>query len=325
MQKLRKPPSARPGDTVGIYSPSSGIEPALEANYERGKIVLVERGYRVREAPHTREWQAHYSSDGASKSADLMNLFRDPAVKVILPTVGGTTAYQLLPHLEFAAIGRLSPKMLFGFSDNSLQACVIHDKTGLVTFHGHCDVVFGLGDLADNEKMKGFSRQGAYTSSQFFDALEGRLQPGPVAKATSWRVLRDGVAQGRLLGGNLDVLQILRGTPHELDWNDSIFFWEAAFIELHRVDLMLASLALAGVLGKLRGMLVGKGGNLEERFFAERHETLEEMILRHCAPYDFPIVIDADIGHDVECCVLPIGVLARLEGDTLSILETPYA
>ncbi|MBI3776646.1 MAG: LD-carboxypeptidase, partial [Gammaproteobacteria bacterium] len=93
MQNIRKPSFARPGDTVGIYSPSSGIEPSLELNYERGKKVLLNRGYKLQEAAHTRDWAAHYSSDGPSKAADLMALIRDPAVKVILPSVGGVTAY----------------------------------------------------------------------------------------------------------------------------------------------------------------------------------------------------------------------------------------
>lgn len=323
MKNIIKPQFAKPGDTIGIYSPSSGIEPDLEVNYERGKKMLIQRGYRLREAPHTREWKAHYSSDGHDKAADLMELLSDPSVKAILPTLGGTTAYQLLPHLDYDAI-RAHPKLIFGFSDNSLQACVIHNRTGLVTFHGHSDVVFGLGDLADDEKMKEFSTGGAYTTAQFFDALEGRLGQELVSTATSWRVLRPGVAEGRLLCGNLDVLQILHGTPYELEWSDAIFLWEAAFVELHRVDLTLASLALTGALGKIKGMIVGKDSNLEELFFAEKHETLDEMILRHCAPYEFPIVVDADIGHDMECCMLPIGIRARLENETLTLLESPY-
>lgn len=314
----------KPGDTIGIYSPSSGIEPALEANYERGKKLLEDHGYKLREAPHTREWKAHYSADGHVKAADFMSLLHDPDVKAILPTIGGTTAYQILRHLDYEDIRR-HPKMIFGFSDNSLQANVITDRTGLVTFHGHCDVVFGMGDLLDTEKTETFSEGGRYTSAQFFNALEGRLQSGPISKATPWRVLRQGRAEGRLLGGNLDVLQILHGTPYALDWSEVIFFWEAAFVELHRVDLILASFAMTGVLEKIKGMIVGKGSNLEEKFFAEKHETLEEMILRHCAPFDFPIIVDADIGHDMECCVLPVGVHARLDGDSLSILESPYA
>lgn len=313
----------RPGDTIGIYSPSSGIEPSLEANYERGKKLFVERGYKLKEAPHTRDWKAHYSADGKTKAADFMSLVLDPDVKAILPTVGGTTAYQMLPYIDYEEIC-MHPKMIFGFSDNSLQASVITDKTGLITFHGHSDVVFGIGDLADDEKMKSFSDGGAYTSMQFFNALEGRLQPGPVQKATPWRVLKPGTANGKLIGGNLDVLQILHGTPYAIDWTGAIFFWEAAFVELHRVDLILASFALTGILAKINGMIVGKGTNLNEEFFAEKHESLEEMILRHCASYEFPIIVDADIGHDMECCAIPVGVHAQVCGDDLIIMESPY-
>ncbi len=324
MKSLLKPHFLKPGDTIGIYSPSSGIEPALEANYERGKKLLEDHGYKLREAPHTKEWKAHYSAEGEVKAADFMTLLRDPDVKAILPTVGGTTAYQMLPHLDYEEIRR-HPKMIFGFSDNCLQASVITDRAGLVTFHGHCDVVFGMGDLVDDEKMKTFAQGGRYTSSQFFNALEGRLTPGPIPKATPWRVLREGSAEGCLLGGNIDVLQILHGTPYALEWSEVIFFWEAAFVELHRVDLMLASFAMSGVLEKINGMIVGKDTNLSEEFFAEKHETLEEMILRHCAPYKFPIIVDADIGHDMECCTLPVGVRARMEDDSLIIMESPYA
>jgi muramoyltetrapeptide carboxypeptidase len=318
-----KPQYLRPGDIIGIYSPSSGIEPALEVNYERGKKLLVDRGYELREALHSRDWNAHYSADGITKAADFISLLLDQEVKAILPTVGGTTAYQMLPYIDYNEIRR-HPKMIFGFSDNSLQAIVITDKTGLVTFHGHSDIVFGIGDLGDEKKMKSFSEEGTYTSMQFFNALEGRLQPGPIQKATPWRVLKKGTAEGKLLGGNLDVLQILHGTRFAVDWSGAIFFWEAAFVELHRVDLMLASFAMTGVLEKIHGMVVGKGNNLDEQFFSEKHESLEEMILRHCAPYDFPIIVDADIGHDIECCALPVGVRARVDCDSLIILESPY-
>ena len=45
--------------------------------------------------------------------------------------------------------------------------------------------------------------------------------------------------------------------------------------------------------------------------------------MRHCEEYDFPIIIDADIGHDVECCILPNGCQAKIEDNNLYILENP--
>jgi muramoyltetrapeptide carboxypeptidase len=323
MSTLLKPEFLAPGDTIGVYSPSSGIETELRDNYERGKRLLLERGYRVREAEHTFSWQAHYSAEGQTKVEDFLSLLLDHNVKAILPTLGGTTAHQMLPHLPWSEIPN-HPKMIFGFSDNSLQCNVITDRIGLVTFHGHSDVVFGLGDLGDEEKMRTFATKGSYTREMFFDTLEGRLRPGEVRKATNWRVLRTGQAEGRLLGGNLDVLDIVRGTPYEFEWKEKILFWEAAYIELHRVDLLLAGLAMTGALANIRGMIVGKGTNLSEQFFAQKHESLDEIILRHCDPFDFPILVDADIGHDMECCMLPVGAQARIEGESVVLLESPY-
>jgi muramoyltetrapeptide carboxypeptidase len=324
MRNPIKPRPLLPGDTIGVYSPSSGVEFPLKESYERGKQMLLKRGYKVKEAPHVFEWKAHYSADGPVKAADLLALVRDPEVKAILPTLGGTTAYQMLPHLPLDEIRR-NPKLIFGFSDNSQPACVIADRTGLVTFHGHSDVVFGLGDLDDPEKLKQFATGGHYTQEMFFDALEGRIAPGPVRKATPWRALRKGSAEGWLLGGNIQTLDLLRGTPYALDWDGALFFWEVtADVQLHQLDMLLAGLALSGVLARIKGMVVGKGDRLTEQFYALKHEDFDEMILRHCAPYRFPILASADIGHDMECCMLPISASARIEGDSLILLESPY-
>lgn len=320
---IRRVNHLSPGDTIGIYSPSSGIETGLMENYMRGKNLLIKHGYKVIEAPNTFSWEAHYSSSGLSKAKDFLSLLRNHEVKAILPTIGGTTAYQILPFLRWNDIIN-NPKMIFGFSDNSLQTSVITNRTGLVTFHGHSDIVFGLGDLTDKEKMKSFTTRGEYTKKYFFDTIEGRIRPGLVTKATQWKVLRSGTAMGTLIGGNLDVLDILLGTPYALDFNDVIFFWELAYQELHRLDLLLAKLALSGVLSQIKGMIIGKSTYLNEEFFAEKHESFEEIVLRHCKPYKFPIISDADIGHDMECCMLPVGIQAKLEGDSLYLLESPY-
>lgn len=313
----------RPGDTIGVYSPSSGIEDGIRENYERGKRALLEYGFKVEEAPNTFEWRAHYSAPGATKIADLRFLLQHEDVKAILPSLGGTTAYQMLDGFPYDEIAS-SRKMIFGYSDNSLQTAIITNRTGLVTFFGHSDVAFGVGDLADPETAGNFSSKGEYTRKMFQDALLGGIKPGPVSKATTWRSLRGGNGRGKLIGGDLDVLQILHGTPHELNLNGAIFFWEACGLELHRVDLILAGFRLTGLLEGLTGMVVGKSDSLTETFFEEKHETFDEIVLRQCDGYDFPIIVDADIGHDMECAMLPLGVQASIEGDDLILLDDPY-
>lgn len=327
MENIIKPLSLQKGDLIGIYSPSSGIGENLMKNYNRGKQLLLDAGYRLIEAPHTFEELAHYSSKPENKVSDFMFLLNHPDVKAILPTVGGTTSYQMMPLMNFNKIKKIlreKPIMIFGFSDNSLIASIITNYCNCVTFHGHSDVVFGLGDLADEVTMQTFQAKGEYTKKYLFNSLEGRYSIGAIEKLSDWKILKKGNAEGKLLGGNIDVLQILHGTPFTLDWENCIFYWEACYLDLHRVDLALASFALTGALSKISGMVVGKSNTLKETFYT-KYESIEEIILRHCEKYNFPIIVNADFGHNVECCMLPNGLKASIEGDTLYLIESPYS
>ena len=326
MENIIKPIPLKKGDLIGVYSPSSAIGDELMPNYQRGKKLLIKRGYEILESKHIFDKKAHYSSDAKDKVDDFMGLLMNPEVKAILPSIGGTTAYQMLPLLDFKLISSLlldTRKMVFGFSDNSLQTSTLSNICNYITFHGHSDVVFGLGDLENKDVMESFITKGKYTKKFFFDTLEGKYETGIVKKITEWKVLKSGKANGKLMGGNIDVLQILHGTPYSINWRDKIFYWEVCHLDLHRVDLILASFALTGVLSQIKGMVIGKSNTLKETFYT-KYESFEEMIIRHCEPYDFPIVYDADFGHDVECCMLPNGIQAEIEDNNLKIKESPY-
>ena len=325
IQQIIKPYPLIEGDLIGVYSPSAGFSSKLMENYNRGKRMLINAGYKILEAEHTFEEYSHYSTLPKNKENDFMSLLENSDVKAILPTIGGTTSYQMLPLLDFSKIRTLlskNPKMIFGFSDNSLQASVLASLCNTITFHGHSDVVFGLGDLANESDLNKFISKGNYTKNYFFSTLNGNYGTGEVKQLTPWKTLKAGNAQGKLIGGNIDVLQILHGSPFEINWDNCIFYWEACYIDLHRVDLILASFVLNGVFNKISGMVIGKSNTLKEEFFT-KYDSFEKIIMRHCEEYDFPIIIDADIGHDVECCILPNGCQAKIEDNNLYILENP--
>lgn len=59
----------------------------------------------------------------------------DDDIDAIAPPWGGELAIELLPLLDWPALARAKPKWLFGFSDVSTLASVMHYKLGWATVH----------------------------------------------------------------------------------------------------------------------------------------------------------------------------------------------
>jgi muramoyltetrapeptide carboxypeptidase LdcA involved in peptidoglycan recycling len=126
------------------------------------------------------------------------------------------------------------------------------------------------------------------------------------------------------------VLDWLRGTefwPGLPEWENAILFLEtseegppAAY-----VGRFVRSLAAMGVLSRLSGILFGRpGGEIPSETFAEYDAVLTDAVSQEAGLTDLPIVTGMDFGHTDPMMVLPIGLDARIDGDTrqFSILES---
>ena len=94
---------------------------------------------------------------------DLHDMFRDPEVKAVFALRGGYGSAQMLDRIDYDLI-RANPKIFLGYSDITAMHLAIHQKTGLVTFHG--PVVL--------------SRFTPYTQEHFRQAMFGTGPIGPV-------------------------------------------------------------------------------------------------------------------------------------------------
>ena len=108
-----------------------------------------------------------------------------------------------------------------------------------------------------------------------------------------------GEAQGDLIGGNLSLLVHQLGSATEIDYKDRILFVEEVAEPLYHVDRMWVQLKRAGKLQYLRGLVVGQFTNTSES--KELYgECVEEIILRHCSDYNFPVGFNFPFGHGDE-------------------------
>jgi muramoyltetrapeptide carboxypeptidase len=130
-------------------------------------------------------------------------------------------------------------------------------------------------------------------------------------------MVRGGVAEGRLLGGNLNCLMKLAGTPYFPDFTEAILFLEAVNIKPEGCDFLFQQLKQMGVFGKIRGALVGFIDGLQND--AEALMQMEDVLLRVTEEFDFPILKCDDFGHNCPSTILPVGGLVRVDADGLTV------
>jgi muramoyltetrapeptide carboxypeptidase len=302
------PRKLQPGDVIGIVSTSSPVTPDA---VERMRRYFQEKGYPVKAAPNALASFGFMAGTPQMRADDFNLMLHDPEVRMIVTSMGGAGAVHLVPSIDYPAIAA-DPKIVAGLSNPCVLMNAISGVAGVPTFHGPNGVEFG-----------GYVPLTPFTEENFWPMVSQTL-PMPYAfpVSHSMRVIRAGEGvEGRLIGGHLRTIQTLIGTPWAPDWEGAILFVEEYHVELHRTDAMLAHLRLAGIFDGIRGMLVGQPVECDP----VEVETLEDIVLRNCAGYDFPIAANLPIGHTDDKLTLPIGCRVRLDTvhPALELLESP--
>lgn len=312
------PPLIRRGDTIGIITPSSAL--VDETGYAVADDNFSILGLRVKWGRHVGEKYGYLAGKDEDRLADMHAMFADPDVKAIVCLRGGSGAARLLDKLDYDLIAR-NPKIFLGYSDITAFHQAIHTQTGLVTFHGavanstwtpmifrQFEQLFFGGIVPDYTQLK---RQ---------IPTKGCCVPDVV------RTLTPGVAEGKLLGGNLTVLTAIAGSKYFPDFEDSILFLEDIGEEPYRIDRMLSQLALSGALRKIKGLIFGKCTDCEAEHPASSL-TLEQLLDDYVKPLGIPAYQGALIGHIDEQYILPIGARVRMDADrgSITVMENIFA
>jgi muramoyltetrapeptide carboxypeptidase len=302
------PMRLKAGDAIGIVSPSTPVTDELDEQFRRGVEFLESLGFRPVIGEHVRSSTLGYAASPQEKAEDINRMFADTSIKAIICSQGGATANACLPYLNWDAI-RDNPKIFLGISDITVLLNAIHHKTGLVTFHG-------------DDAMWGFGRHPADYDRQEFIARLMDARIGEIAPNRERRTVRGGIAEGKLLGGNLLCLLKLSGTPYWPDFTGAIFFVEALNITPEGCDYQFRQLEQMGVFDAIRGVIVGYIDGLQKGDGALLQ--MEDVLLRVTADYDFPILKVNDFGHNCPNTVLPVGGQVKVDADhqTVEILTS---
>lgn len=331
---LVRPPMLRPGDTVAAISLSWGGAATFPHRYAAG-VRQIEATFGVRVVPtaHALRDAAWLERNPQARAEDLMAAFADPAVRGIFSIIGGDDSIRTLPHTDLGVI-RANPKVFLGFSDTTVTHFACY-AAGLASFYGP-SVMVGFAEnggmlpaVVDSVRRTLFSAEPAGElrpadawTVEHLDwgdpALQGRRRA--LTPSTGWRWLQGrGAVEGRLLGGCIEVVDWLRGTPvwpERSAWEGAVVFLETSeeAPSPQAVTRMLRSLAAAGGLERAAALLFGRpGGGVPEADFAAYDQALLGVVRDELGRDDMPIVAGMDFGHTEPGVVLPFGALARVD------------
>lgn len=138
--------AAPPGSTIGVVTPASPAE--LRAEVGRGVRWLEGHGYRVKLAAGALDREGWHAGSPEARARDVQDAFADPEIDAILTMRGGYGCAQIIPLLDFEAIGR-EPKAFIGMSDITALHAALGSLAGVATFYGPSLIHFGNPSLAD--------------------------------------------------------------------------------------------------------------------------------------------------------------------------------
>ena len=309
--RVRLPRALKPGDRVAIVAPAGLAENQEHIDKSMAKVRSL--GYEPVAYPNVLKNYGYLAGTDEERAADLNAALRDPAIRGIFYLRGGYGAMRILPLLDYRAM-KHDPKVTIGFSDVTALHLAFLAKSDVITFHGPCA----------ESSWSDFSRAtlGVMTSPAPF----GVCKQAPDVPRTT---LMPGVAEGRLVAGNLSLISSLIGTDFCPSLRGAILALEDIGEDPYRVDRMLTEILLAPKSHGLKGLVFGdfrerlRPGEVPEQIDPSRTFTLMQVLQDRSRAFGVPSWSGLCFGHTRQNHILPLGVRARLDADqqTLTILE----
>lgn len=346
--KLIKPERIMQGDNIASVSLSWGGAGEIPHRFEKGALMLEEMmGVNIVPAPHSLLPDYELYDNPGLRLDDLMWALENPEIKGIISNVGGDDSIRLaaLMNEEHFKVIRSNPKPFIGYSDST----VIHFlflKAGVRSYYGP-DI---MGSWADNGGVH------PYVADHMAKALFSDDPLGKLYASESWSIEKidwseeladhpktyydklpwefvqgEGEISGHLIGGCMEVLEMLKGTtlwPEKNIWNEAVLFLETSenAPSPEYVRYWLRNYAAQDILQNVKGILFGRPG-ATIRFDAEEYEgelerylsfleMYEEELVGVCAECgrsDMPIVTRMDFGHTSPIMTLPFGAEIRID------------
>lgn len=308
------------GDEVRVIAPSRSLEILSEETIDIATKRLEQRGLTVSFGKNIMNTDPDFNSASIEERiSDLHDAFTNTNIKAILTGIGGFLSNQLLKYIDYDLIKK-NPKILCGFSDITALLNAIYAKTGLITFYGPHFSSLGM--------KKGCEYTLEYFDKMFFEETGLTVKSSKEYSDDLWfidqekrtflknegmKIINEGVAEGTLIGGNLNTFNLLQGTEFMPSLKNSILFLEddesAKELFFQEFDRNLESLIQLPDFKEVKALILGRSQiscNMSDTKWRKLIQNKEEL-------KNIPVIFDCDFGHTTPILTIPIGGYCKLE------------
>jgi muramoyltetrapeptide carboxypeptidase len=299
-----RPPILQRGDTIGIVTLGS----PLDATIIDERIQTIENmGFKVVIGKYAYAYGGIVASTAQQRAEDLMSMFENRSVKMILPTRGGTGVKDILPYLNYTII-KNNPKIVTGYSDITILLNILYQFSNLITFQSLLLIDFSTSTPT-------------YNFNQFYSATSTLSSPRVIQNPPGMQQtsLIKGNVRGPIVGGNLTSFVDTLGTPYEIDTAGKILVIEETHEATNVIYRYLTHLIMARKFQDCIGVVMGECTNCSISYST----TYNDLITGVIAPLGKPLMTNVSTAHGIYKAAIPIGANVNLDtyNNRLTVLE----
>jgi len=310
--KLIKPRRLKAGDTVALISPASGLS---QDQINKAVDNMTSLGLKSEIGKYAAATNGFLAGTDAQRVEDIHWAFSDKSIDAVWCLRGGYGLSRILPQINYSLI-KANPKALIGYSDITALHLAVHQRTGLVTFHGPV-ATSTLSDYTKTHAVK----------TLFDGAVPDKIEISADNAANAsllykTQVITPGKARGALIGGNLSLITALAGTPYALqNVKGKILFTEDVGEKPYRIDRMFVQLKQSVDLRSLAGLALGIFSDCEA---PEGSQTVLDLVKDQFGSLGIPVIYGLSFGHIRDQFTLPLGIQAEMDtaSATVTILSS---
>jgi len=312
---------------IGVPAPSEGSRnEKKKSKYINSKKHWESCGYKVILSKNLYKNKRGRSASKQVRAKEINEMFKDKKISAMICAAGGDFLVEILPYIEFKILVN-NPKWIAGFSDSTGLLYPITSKYDIATIYGNNFSSFGATTLYKNHKDFQEVLEGKRMTIESYERYEEKwqeeitgLEGYNLTEKVFWKTL-DGKEidiEGRLLGGNLEVISTLAGTKYDgtkkftekYKKDGIIWFFDNFALSMEEVINVLWKFKELNYFKYTKCVIFGRFGVERSCNDYNVKKCLEDSILKELK---IPVIYDADISHKAPCMPIINGSIAHIK------------